>query len=211
MNHGDWKEIYTLINKEIQEIFKNYNYANLTKLEKRKIIFEYLCENISYDHILYKDIKDFKENNKRVSRNSYQELENVIYYKIGICNAISQYYKLLLEQAGIISYCVICDDETNIRHQLNLVYDEQQDSFSFDDITCVILKKGNQETYFGYDLQQANNLGQGNKTIMNEQKWFILPEDYINYLVGRINSNIVTVDTLPKNITSINNKFKNRK
>ena len=54
------------------------------------------------------------------------ELYDVIYTKVGICNSISQYYKLLLEKVGIKSHCVICDDGTEVKHQMTLIYDKDK-------------------------------------------------------------------------------------
>lgn len=139
MEIGNWIEINFKLQKKLEEIFNNYNIESLSDYEKRKIIFEYLCNDLTYDYDLLNDIKLFNERKKRIYRNPYLELSNVIDNKKGICNAISQYYKLLLEELGIISYCVICDDGTQINHQLNLVYDNIEETYSFDDITSVIV------------------------------------------------------------------------
>lgn len=199
-------ELINLINK----IFYNYDINDLSYYEKRKMIFEYLIENLSYDYQLLEEIKNAKINKIGISRNPIKELNSVIDSKKGICNAISQYYKLLLEIVGIKSYCVICDDATEVNHQLNLVYDSDNDSYSFDDITSVIVGRGTIEDYFDYDLQFANSINQGNKNIMNDQSFVVLPEDYINYLVNREISLSETLERLPNNISSIKNKFKNK-
>lgn len=44
MNHGNYNEIMSKINKKIDVIFKDYNLLKLSSLEKRRIIFEYLCD-----------------------------------------------------------------------------------------------------------------------------------------------------------------------
>lgn len=208
--NSNWNLIkYNLIN-QINTIFCNYDINDLNYYEKRKIIFEYLINNLSYDYQLLEEIKNAKINKIGISRNPIQELNSVINTKKGICNAISQYYKLLLEIVGIKSYCVICDDGTKVNHQLNLVYDSSNDSYSFDDITSVIVGRGTIEDFFDYDLQSANLVNQGNKNIMNDQSFVILPEDYINYLVNREKSLSETLERLPNNIISIKNKFKNK-
>ena len=209
MEKGNWIEIELKIKNKIKEIFYNCNIENLNDCEKRKIVFEYLCNNLSYDYVLLNNIKEFNEGKKRISRNPYSELLSVINNKKGICNAISQYYKLLLEELGIMVYCVICDDGTMVNHQLNLVYDRENDCYSFDDITSVIVGRGSIEDYYDYDLEFAREINQGNIEIFDNYKWVILSEDYINYLVGREKSISLNLDELPTNITSIKqmNKF----
>ena len=166
MEKGNWFEIREKLQITLEEIFyNNNNLDNLSCYEKRKIIFDFLCDNIMYDYELLQKIRDFNISKKPVSRNSFLELSNVIDRKIGICNAISQYYKLLLEQVGITSYCVICDDGTPVRHQLNLVYDNDYETYSFDDITSVIVNRGTKEEYFDYDLEMAHVFNQGNARV----------------------------------------------
>lgn len=203
MEKGNWFEIRKKLQLTLEEMFYKYDLENLDCYEKRKIIFDYLCDNVSYDYELLKDIRDFNESKKRVSRNPFLELSNVIDKKIGVCNAISQYYKLLLQEVGITSYCVICDDGTPVKHQLNLVYDDCHGMYSFDDITSVIVGRGTKEEYFDYDLESANFYNQGNVEVYKNKKWFVLPNDYINYLIGKEKESAVCLDDLPNNISSI--------
>lgn len=202
METGNWKEIDFKILKKIDEIFQYYDIKKLSDFEKRKIIFEYLCNNISYDFDLLDNIKNRGISKIKVSRNPYYEFSSVMDDGIGICNAISQYYKLLLERVGISAYCIITSDGTEVLHQLNLVIDQQNCCFGFDDVTSVIVGRGSVDEFFDYDLEQANKLNQGLLTIMDGDKWFILPESYINYLVGRKSSPTITIDKLPINIKS---------
>lgn len=185
MHRGDWNEIEPKLKLEIETIFKNVNIKTLTDYEKRKMIFEYLTNNLDYDYKLLEDIINFEVFKKRITREPYLELKSVIDNKKGICNAISQYYKLLLEQVNIFAYCVICDDGTNVKHQLNLVYDKDKDAFSFDDVTSVVVKRGSSSEYFNYDIKKANAMNQGKKPVVEDDEWVILPEEYVNYLVGR--------------------------
>lgn len=203
MEKGNWNVIRVHLTNVLEEIFHNYDFQNLSSYEKRKIIFEFLCNNLSYDYELFNSIKDFHDGKSPVPRNPFLELSNVINKKTGICNAISQYYKLLLEAVGITAYCVICDDGTQVKHQLNLVYDDYQKNYSFDDITSVIVGRGAAEDYFDYNLEFANFFKQGTVEIMNDKKWVILPEGYINYLVGRTETFVPTLENLPENIISI--------
>ena len=202
MEKRNWFEIRKKLQINLEEIFYNYNLENLSCYEKRIIIFNFLCDNISYDYELLRRIRDFNVNKNPVSRNSFLELASVINKKIGICNGISQYYKLLLEEVGITSYCVICDDGTPVKHQLNLVYDNDHGTYSFDDITSVIVNRGTKEEYFDYDLETAHFFNQGNVEVYKDKKWFVLPDNYINYLIGREKDSVISLDELPKNISS---------
>lgn len=205
-----WKDVQDNLTKTINIIFNGYDISNLSYYEKRKMIFEYLTNTLNYDYDLLNQIKNFEINKSKIIRDPIKELNSVINNNIGICNAISQYYKLLLEVVGIKSYCVICDDGTEVNHQLNLVYDSDNDSYSFDDITSVIVGRGTTEDYYDYDLQFAHSVNQGNKNIMNDQSFVVLPEDYINYLVNREISLSETLERLPENILSVKNKSKSK-
>ena len=207
---GDWKYIQDNLKETINMIFNDYNINDLSFYEKRNIIFEYLVNDLKYDYDLLEQIMDFKINKTKVTRNPIKELYSVMNNKIGICNAISQYYKLLLEIVGIKAYCVICDDGTEVKHQLNLVYDEASDLYSFDDVTSVIVGRGTTTDFFDYDLVFANSINQGNRDLMNNQKFFIVPEEHINYLVNREISLTENLDKLPDNIMSVKNKSKTK-
>lgn len=210
MEKGNWSEIRKQLQNTLKEIFYKYDLENLSDYKKRKVIFEFLCKNISYDYELLKEIRDFHINKKKVSRDSFLELSNVMNNRIGICNAISQYYKLLLEEMGITSYCVICDDGTPVKHQLNLVYDDYNKTYSFDDVTSVIVGRGTKEEYFDYDLESAYLFNQGNVEVFKDKKWFILPDGYINYLIGREKEPTILLEQLPNNISSIKLKLTKR-
>lgn len=203
---GDWQLIEEKLEQMLNTIFNGYDMDALSSYEKRKIIFEYLTNNLEYDYDLLGKIRDFHVNKNKVTRNSILELYSVMNNKKGICNAISQYYKLLLEKVGIKSHCVICDDSTEVKHQLNLVYDEQTGMYSFDDVTSVIVGRGTTDEYFDYDLGFANSVGQGNKELMSGRKFLILTEEYINYLVNKSSSITKTLDSLPSNLASVKSK-----
>ena len=197
-----WTEIDSELDKTISQIFKRQRLRRLNDYEKRNMIFDYLTENISYDFDLLEKIRDCEINKNKIRRDPVMELYDVIYTKVGICNSISQYYKLLLEKVGIKSHCVICDDGTEVKHQMTLVYDKDRDTYSFDDVTSVIVKRGTKEDYFDYDREQANSMDQGNKILFNNDGFFILPEDYVNYLVGRKQSLTETIEYVPDNTVS---------
>jgi hypothetical protein len=207
---GDWKFLQENLVSTIRIIFNGYDINDLNSYEKRKIIFEYLTNTLNYDYDMLEKIRECKVFKTKLRRAPIEELFSVINNKIGICNAISQYYKLLLEILDVKSYCVICDDGTEVNHQLNMVYDSDNNSYSFDDITSVIVGKGTIEDYFDYDLQFAKSVNQGNKNILDDQSFIILPEDYINYLVNREISMSDTLERLPDNIVSIKHKSKSK-
>ncbi|MBR2604040.1 MAG: hypothetical protein IKE10_03395 [Bacilli bacterium] len=201
MEFRNWIDIKEKLHRKLEEIFNNQNINELSKYEKRKIVFDFLVNTLKYDFDLLEDIK--KGNTKR---DLVSELNSVIDNNIGICNAISQYYKLLLEELDIRAHAIICDDGTDVNHQLNIVYDEDNDIYSFDDITSVIVGRGSSNTFFDYDLEIANKQGQGNKEVLNDDKWVVLPEEYTDFLVNRSKSKYEDLNGLPSNISSVKQK-----
>lgn len=174
------------INELYENIFYGYNTNDLTSTEKRKIIFNYLTNSLEYDFDLLEGIKlNNLGNGKKFPRSLSNEILSVLSNKKGVCNAISQVYKLLLEKANIYAMCICCNDSTVVPHQLNLVYDKENDTYSFDDITSVIVGRGTKDDFFNYDLDDANRLGQGNKEVNSGQKWVALPTEMVYFLVGR--------------------------
>ena len=199
MKFGNWEEISKKLVEEDKKIFENINKNELSNYEKRRVIFNYLCNNIDYDYgklidiylmnlhtkddnyiqkidfisqyLEDNDLKNIelikaleekrKEDNHNIGRDLAQELIDTIYNKKGICNSISQYYKLLLEYNNIYSACVICDNLNLRNHQINLVYDEEKDTYSFDDITSAIINVADKEKCFDYDYDTAGELKQG--------------------------------------------------
>lgn len=202
----DWEYISDSVDDAIEEIFKFHPIHSLSDYERRKIIFEYLTETLEYDFDQLDIIKKGQIDKKRPNRNPTQELMSVINANLGICNGISQYYKLLLERIGIKSHCVVCDDGTEVNHQIVLVYNQDTDTYSFDDVTGVVVGRGTKEEYFDYDVSQANRFGQGNKRIYEDRKFVILPEEYINFVVKRTQNLTQTIEYLPTNIKSLKQK-----
>lgn len=202
----DWEYISDSVDDAIEEIFKFHPIHSLSDYERRKIIFEYLTETLEYDFDQLDIIKKGQIDKKRPNRNPTQELMSVINANLGICNGISQYYKLLLERIGIKSHCVVCDDGTEVNHQILLVYNQDTDTYSFDDVTGVVVGRGTKEEYFDYDVSQANRFGQGNKRIYEDRKFVILPEEYINFVVKRTQNLTQTIEYLPTNIKSLKQK-----
>ena len=184
MKQGNWNYIKEKIQEEDNNIFEGFNKTNLNDYEK-KIIFNYLCSNITYDYIAYIDIllkivrskeevdKYIKE--KRITdprlirliyiryeikdyikrRNPVEELLNTIDNHEGLCNSISQYYKLLLEYNDIYSVCVICDNLSHRNHQINLVYSKDNDIFG-----QLLLPENNMRIQGGKIVDYVSNASQ---------------------------------------------------
>lgn len=224
MNHIN---INSKISEVCTNIFYNYNISELSSYQKRTIIFDYLCDSLEYDWDLYESIVEVtKEKNrthrpvKGFRRDSSKELHDAIFHNKGICNAIAQYYKLLLQHMNIYSVQICCHDNTEVNHALNLVYDEEHNTYSFDDITSVIVDRGTKEQFFDYDIEDAYNMNQGQKTLFNNKYWYIIPSCYINYLADNINDNfyqqfnLETIENevdipIPENIISLK-KLRNK-
>lgn len=218
MMFGNWNKLNEKLNCIDEIIFKSYEKDKLSDYEKRKIIFDYLCNHLSYDYkYLERLIKISKREVEDTYRNPYKEIESVIYNNIGVCNGIAQFYRILLELNGIYSLCVICDNGMEVGHQLNLVYDRENDSYSFDDVTSVIVGVDSADNLFDYDKEYASSIGQGNKRILDEEdgEWMFLTSEYIDMILGRKSdfSSQFGIDdgvnySLPKNIKSIKDNEK---
>lgn len=165
------------LDKIFNKIFENYDLNILSDYEKRRIIFNYLSDNLSYDSDLLEQIKS-----KTARRNPLREIMDVLENKKGICNGIAQVYMLLLERVGIKSVCICCDDSTEVFHQLNLV--KNGDGFSFDDVTNGIFSSNN-ETYFDYDIENAHIFGQGNRIMFDDLYWCIIEPSYVYAIISK--------------------------
>ena len=164
-------------------------------LKKRKKIFSFFVNNISYD---YRKLYEMRFENKRGNRRL--EIQDVLIRKKGICNSLSVIYKLLLEKANIYSMCVCIKG-----HMINLVQNDD-DTFSFDDVTKAIMKRdfennnleinnldflnmikpvGDIYDYFNYSYDTALKLGQGKEDFTNKytnEKIYWLPISTIDYV-----------------------------
>lgn len=162
--------IDNLINKLFYQIFDNKDLKQLSNLEKRLEIYMYLVNHIKYDYLLLETRK------KRGPVNNYQEIVDVLTKDTGICSSISQVYKLLLEKINIESICFCCNDTTEIFHQILLV--KENNSYSFDDITSVIVGRNDLFNCFGYDVSYAN-------MVHKQTDFFGLPSEIIDAIIGR--------------------------
>lgn len=223
MKKGNFEEIDKRLYELYDDIFWGINVSELSAIEKRKTIYDYLVQTIKYDYDLLEGIKNNQDNSKpKIIRDLSEEIMSVLYKNKGICNAISQVYKLLLEKVNIYSMCVVTTDGTTVPHQLNLVFNKEENTFSFDDITSVIVDRGSAKEFFNYDIVSANSLNQGNSQVMEQSNWIAMPSDLLYYLVGRKDNGYnnfgykeVYSDMglqMPKNIKKINEfKIEERK
>lgn len=184
--------IKSKIEEDIKKIFGDMDISSLSDYEKRNMIFDYLSSNIQYDWILYSKIlyNKIRKNTPpiKLNRNYKEEFENVVTNHIGVCLAISMYYKELLSIIGIKSIVIGTDDGTPVSHVLNLVYDEERKTYSFDDVTSKITRKRSKEKTFDYDLEDANDMKQGLRPIIEKYdiNWIplgnITPRDFQNII-----------------------------
>lgn len=254
-----WEQIKNRLISINEIIFKEYDYDKLSNYEKRKIIFNYLAENMSYDYIGLMDIclkdydldtmtkqekeilfeslcnklplnefhqmylkKKIMNNDVDPSRDSFMELYSSITDHVGLCNGIAEYYKLLLELNGIYSVCVIVDNMMPCGHQINMTYNDETDTYSFDDVTSAVCEIGDPEDCFDYDIEMAEKLNQGIRSVyalfkhlpvpVPEEKTFgfIFGTQMVNFFVNKKDDSYLRygLETngntkLPSNISSI--------
>ena len=177
-------EIDYLLNKTLEHIGLE---QNMTKFEKRKQIYNYLISNKKYDYEYFQGIlSNYEKKWKKFPRNPKKEFISPLITNKGICNGFAQIYKLLLEKIGIYSICINCMikyENKFVGHQLNLVYDEEAKTYSFDDVTFGIIKKSTD--YFNYDNPKEKEEQQGIIPIYDDIKWLIIDDDLINYYAKR--------------------------
>ena len=122
---------YIEYNRLINNMYSEINIIPTDNiLQKRKKIFSFFVNSISYD---YRKLYEIRFENKRGDRRL--EIQDVLIRKKGICNSLAVIYKLLLEKANIYSMCVCIKG-----HMINLVQNDN-DTFSFDDVTKAIMKR----------------------------------------------------------------------
>lgn len=176
--------------RDIKNIFKDLDINKLSDYDKRKLIFNFLCDNWTYNWSEFLKMSYEKVTEKRYSINNAHNLYNCIVNRICLCNSISSYYMLLLKAVGIDSSVVCTDNGYPIKHAINIVYSKDTDTYSFDDVSSSIIHPNNREYYFDYDLNDANNLMQGNTPFgVYNVLWLRLPnvytyaliDDYIGY------------------------------
>lgn len=280
--HLIWSEVEEKLNEMNNKIFEGVDKSILSDYEKRKMIFEYLCNNLKYDFDglidLYLNSKkmliNFDEIAKHEPMTQYYEVKEllstlnipvteILIFQVisrieakeyekglsncvsiikifeegkGMCNSDSIVYKMLLEMNDIYSAVFICDNSQPRLHALNLVYDKEHNSYSFDDVSTYTAARETEnvtpDMFFDYDLEYANNiLKQGftpsipsnsilfvvdGKTLENRKVFYRYDPSLINYQLNRTN-NVwheqfeLEKDgniTIPNNIVSLKNNNK---
>ncbi|MDD2208696.1 MAG: hypothetical protein PHU45_05065 [Bacilli bacterium] len=188
----NWSEIEPLIEQKLKTIFNNDDYHNLSIYERRKKIYDYLCDTLEFDEEeLYNQNKDIKK-----------EIMDVLNNNKGICNSISYVYKILLEKVNVYSLVLFCKDEDDM-HTILLV-DNGNGTLSFDDISIGIYSKKvsgvgiSIEERFDYDLEDAKDMNQGIRKIDNNNNYLELPSESVNYFMGKKDESYKNVK--PKNV-----------
>lgn len=105
----------TLLEEKVAEIVAMTEFFE-TDYEKALFLYEYLIENTEYNtamsDLLSSDNKGFDLS---------QSLVGVILYGDGICSGYSQAYSYILDEIGIISFCVSGSADGQ-SHQWNIIY-----------------------------------------------------------------------------------------
>ena len=226
-----WFYMDQKIEQDINLIFNNYDINKLSNMEKRKMVFDYLVDHLKYNDSLFKRIAASKLGLiERTSRNTPQELYDAVFTNVGICNSISQYYKLILEKLGIPSYYVVCtcvedlakhqdelkefsytiSGDVSVGHALTVNYDDDTKSYGIDDLTLAVINK-DKDNYFNYDISKAHFLKQGLTDILPNIKWHIIDEAYIDMISGRRNSNSLIRKIIKNNHANVNLFLKENK
>lgn len=251
--HLVWNEVSDELKIIDSKIFDGVDKSTLSDYEKRKMIFEYLCNNLKYDFDMLTDmlllsfnvteeidldelskmdlmtqysLLDSELSKKEITHDSdmifqimrrikvgeykkgnsgIESVKKVFEQGVGLCNSDSQVYKMLLELNGIYSVVVFCDNNELRLHSINLVYDIDSDSYSFDDISTYTAAKSyldvTPDMSFDYDLEYAYNvLHQGGLPKKETQKnlfekdgkymedkkcFYIYSSDVINFYFGK--------------------------
>lgn len=87
---SNWNEIEPLIEKMISAIFDNNDYHNLSIYERRRKIYDHLCDTLEFDE------EELLSSNKKIKK----QIMNVLNNHKGVCNSISYIYKILLEESN---------------------------------------------------------------------------------------------------------------
>ncbi len=183
------KQIEELCEKTLREIFPS-GFNKFEPMERTKIIYNYIVNNFTYDNDLLE---------KRKQKHMIDLFDECIFLfekKYGICSTIPEIYKLMLEKIGVKSETVICDDNSEVFHKLNIILDEEKNTWFFSDATRGIFAEKKDDD-FAYGSERVKTInqkikgefpaalydfilkGEQNQTVKkkNELGLFILPEN----------------------------------
>ena len=130
----------------------------------KKMLVDYLNEKECYSEELYNSvIKRVESGHFDAAFNVYKEIYNLVTKQVVSNGCIDSLYKELLDRNKIYSVRVICDNGNVLDHGVCLVYDEDKNCYSFDDISSYLFGLADKDKCFDYDLEGAKELGQGNR------------------------------------------------
>jgi hypothetical protein len=150
----NYEMIDELVSNTISKIFESKDLATLSDDDKAQAIYKYLTTTTSYDFPLLEQRK------KRGPVNLLREMMNVFVNHTGICSALSQAYKLLLEKVGIGAKAVIVNDGNPVLHQLLIIKNKVEDNWYISDVTRGILYKEEGMDNFAYGLDRCEAINQ---------------------------------------------------
>ena len=160
----DWNNIDKKLTKDYETILADYIPRDcFTKADFRKIIYSYMVNNFQYRADTNKPAK---------------ELNDMIFDHVGSIQNLARYYKLLLEKADIPAYYVTFKGEDGKVFAFNLVFDEDNNTFSFDDVTFGILNK-DINSYFDFDINKAHEYHQGIVKDIDSCYMELIPEEFV--------------------------------
>ncbi len=186
-----WNEFEPRIIEMLSEVFKDVDYHNLSLFERRKKIYDYLYDSLSFDLI--------ELNNN--SKNHDKQIRDVLFNKKGICNPIIYIYKIMLEKVGIYGIVTFCKDVQD-KHTILLV-DNGNGTLSFDDVSVAIYFKTKnemepdenkldlfvleqiKEKRFDYDLKDAKEMKQGINELFPDIYYLLFPSKMVNSFFGK--------------------------
>lgn len=200
---GNWNEYEKRIDEILREIFKNEDFNNLTTYEKRKKIYDYLYNTLSFDfNELYNNSKDVDK-----------QIKDVLYNQKGICNSIIYVYKIILEKVDVYSMVLFCKDEKD-DHTILLV-ENGDGTFSFDDLSITIRSKNKhiikaiQKERFDYDLEDSAEINQGINKVFEDYKYLMIPSEDINHFFGKDDNYFKYIRPFFESETNFFKKFDN--
>ena len=165
----EWNNIDEKLSQDLENILAEY--IPMDNLEKREIIYNYIVDNFKYE-----------EAGKKPS----SELVKTVFEHTGSFHDLAMYYKLLLEKANIPAYYVTYLGEDKKIYGFNLIYNEDNKTFSFDDVTLGIINK-DKHNYFNYDITKAHQFKQGIVKDKNNCYMNLIEEEYFHlYLFKKL-------------------------
>lgn len=184
----EWTDVSKQIDIVLDKIFKNEEYKKNNSYKNRKTIFEYLKDEVKHDNHLFNKIQKGKTN-RNITKEIFSVIENNIgisngiaqvykllldrvgiYSMVVFCNvnygkdnvgSLIKFVENPNEMKAVKKFLKE-NDKRGINvddHMFNLVQNEDG-TFSFDDITFAVVSKEKANKFFDYDIIRAYELGQ---------------------------------------------------